>query len=133
MMKARQLGELLAQFIAAKTGVKADRYRDQHSLIDELYRARAIQPEIKSLFHTIRMEGNDAIHAMQGSEGQAITLLRHLRKVAVWTFRAYVNGNAKLGSFAPPTPKPDTSGEACLLYTSPSPRDQRGSRMPSSA
>ena len=24
-------------------------------------------------------------------------------------------------------------GEACLLYTSPSPRDQRGSRMPSSA
>ena len=26
-----------------------------------------------------------------------------------------------------------TWGEACLLYTSPSPRDQRGSRMPSSA
>ena len=24
-------------------------------------------------------------------------------------------------------------GKACLLYTSPSPRDQRGSRMPSSA
>ena len=26
-----------------------------------------------------------------------------------------------------------TLAEACLLYTSPSPRDQRGSRMPSSA
>ena len=26
-----------------------------------------------------------------------------------------------------------TAGYACLLYTSPSPRDQRGSRMPSSA
>ena len=26
-----------------------------------------------------------------------------------------------------------TSGKPCLLYTSPSPRDQRGSRMPSSA
>ena len=25
------------------------------------------------------------------------------------------------------------AAEACLLYTSPSPRDQRGSRMPSSA
>ena len=25
------------------------------------------------------------------------------------------------------------AGKACLLYTSPSPRDQRGSRMPSSA
>ena len=27
----------------------------------------------------------------------------------------------------------DTHIHACLLYTSPSPRDQRGSRMPSSA
>ena len=26
-----------------------------------------------------------------------------------------------------------TEGMVCLLYTSPSPRDQRGSRMPSSA
>ena len=27
----------------------------------------------------------------------------------------------------------DSNSESCLLYTSPSPRDQRGSRMPSSA
>ena len=27
----------------------------------------------------------------------------------------------------------DLDAEGCLLYTSPSPRDQRGSRMPSSA
>ena len=27
----------------------------------------------------------------------------------------------------------DTQQQVCLLYTSPSPRDQRGSRMPSSA
>ena len=35
------------------------------------------------------------------------------------------------------TQRPDTMpshpGQICLLYTSPSPRDQRGSRMPSSA
>ena len=29
--------------------------------------------------------------------------------------------------------KSDDGGRICLLYTSPSPRDQRGSRMPSSA
>ena len=33
-------------------------------------------------------------------------------------------------AFTPPT---WTVRKACLLYTSPSPRDQRGSRMPSSA
>ena len=30
-------------------------------------------------------------------------------------------------------PTPYATGKVCLLYTSPSPRDQRGSRMPSSA
>ena len=34
---------------------------------------------------------------------------------------------------APPPLAPRVLGEDCLLYTSPSPRDQRGSRMPSSA
>ena len=34
-----------------------------------------------------------------------------------------------LGDKSPPTDVIDT----CLLYTSPSPRDQRGDRMPSSA
>ena len=29
--------------------------------------------------------------------------------------------------------KEDTARDTCLLYTSPSPRDQRGYRMPSSA
>ena len=32
-----------------------------------------------------------------------------------------------------PQVKNDSEDTACLLYTSPSPRDQRGSRMPSSA
>ena len=34
---------------------------------------------------------------------------------------------------AKPEAKPSGSKRTCLLYTSPSPRDQRGSRMPSSA
>ena len=33
----------------------------------------------------------------------------------------------------PAEPEPEPEPEPCLLYTSPSPRDQRGSRMPSSA
>ena len=32
-----------------------------------------------------------------------------------------------------PVGTPAKEGKDCLLYTSPSPRDQRGSRMPSSA
>ncbi len=113
MIKVRQLGELLAQVVAAKNGIRSDsRQKDQRSLIDELYRSRAIPAEIQTLFHTIRMDGNDANHAMKGHEGQAITLLRHARKIAVWYFRSYVNGNIKLGSFVPPLATADTGDEA---------------------
>ena len=40
---------------------------------------------------------------------------------------------AALSSPAPSQVSPAASPAPCLLYTSPSPRDQRGSRMPSSA
>ena len=43
-------------------------------------------------------------------------------------------GSGKLTSFGKELPDQIIEvGIACLLYTSPSPRDQRGSRMPSSA
>ena len=41
--------------------------------------------------------------------------------------RATMDGPGQI----PPSPQP--APNSCLLYTSPSPRDQRGSRMPSSA
>ena len=116
MMKVRQLGELLAQFVASKSGVLSDREKDQRALIDDLFRSTSITPEIKNLFHVVRMEGNTAIHALQGTEGQAITLLRHVRNIAVWTFRSYVNGNAKLGGFVPPVPTNDTGKELSLIH-----------------
>ena len=113
MIKVLQLGELLAQFVAAKNGIwSGSRKKDQRTLIDELYRARGITAEIQSLFHTVCMEGNDANHAMKGHEGQAITLLRHARKVAVWAYRSYMTDNLKLGGFRPPLPKADTGKEA---------------------
>ncbi|OED43450.1 type I restriction-modification system endonuclease [Chromatiales bacterium (ex Bugula neritina AB1)] len=113
MIKVRQLGELLAKFVAAKSGVQTGgQHYGQRDLIDDLFRARAIPAEIKTLFHTIRMEGNGANHAMEGHQGQAITLLRHARNVAVWFYRSHVDGNRKLGGFSPPVPTADTSQEA---------------------
>ena len=41
--------------------------------------------------------------------------------------------NFKLRKGMPVGVKVTLRGDSCLLYTSPSPRDQRGSRMPSSA
>ena len=42
-------------------------------------------------------------------------------------------GITEFPQIAQVTPNFDVRSDDCLLYTSPSPRDQRGSRMPSSA
>jgi len=103
MMKSRQLGELLAQSTAAKYGLQSGGERvDQHTLLGDLSRLGALPSEVKDLFHEVRKAGNQANHAMQGDQGRAITLLRHVRKIAVWYYRSHHNGNAKLGAFSPP-------------------------------
>ena len=112
MLKVRQLGELLAQTTAARFGIQPDSRGDQRSLIDDLYRRRALPPEIKNLFHEIRMEGNQANHQMQGDQGKAITMLRFVRKISVWYFRTHHNSNVKIGPFSPPIAKRDTDAES---------------------
>ena len=60
-------------------------------------------------------------------DGQGLNLVVTASGSKQWVLRTMVNGKRKdigLGGYPTVT---------CLLYTSPSPRDQRGSRMPSSA
>lgn len=115
MIKVRQLGELLAQLVAAKFGIETtldSKPKDQRTLIDDLFRSQALPAQIKNLFHEIRKEGNQANHSMTGDQGRAITLLRFARQASVWFYRTYHNQSAKLGPFVPPVPKQDTSQES---------------------
>ena len=47
--------------------------------------------------------------------------------------QVYVGGSSYRHRIPSPFEMPERQQSLCLLYTSPSPRDQRGSRMPSSA
>ena len=66
--------------------------------------------------------------------------MKHLYLAGLISLFAVSNAWAQTGKddivdFGEPQPLTivTADGEHCLLYTSPSPRDQRGSRMPSSA
>ena len=65
-----------------------------------------------------------ALSQVPGDDDAAEALNAPLRRIEV-----------VVGDLAEPDPAwaLDTVVNTCLLYTSPSPRDQRGSRMPSSA
>ena len=58
-----------------------------------------------------------------------------LKRTAAWAYPVIDIGCASVGvcNGLVSALKPESAFNFCLLYTSPSPRDQRGSRMPSSA
>ena len=62
----------------------------------------------------------------QGDKKQSLTSAQR-SGAAVSQQRQFATANKSVGGHGP------MGTSACLLYTSPSPRDQRGSRMPSSA
>ncbi len=115
IMKIRQLGELLAQLVASKYGINTthdSRAKDQRTLLDDLFRSRALPADIKNLFHEIRKEGNQANHRVKGDQGRAITVMRYARQAAVWYYRTHVDRRSKLGPFVPPLPSHDASEES---------------------
>ena len=65
---------------------------------------------------------NEALDALNTSDGLKLSVASSFYETAPW-------GVEDQASFL----NVCAIGETCLLYTSPSPRDQRGSRMPSSA
>ena len=48
-------------------------------------------------------------------------------------FNDLINDLKEITGYDAVSLQPNSGAQGCLLYTSPSPRDQRGSRMPSSA
>ena len=67
-----------------------------------------------ALTEALRAAGEDAANAVYTSDGETLPLLQHA---------VHMESLDKVKLLL----------RDCLLYTSPSPRDQRGSRMPSSA
>ena len=87
--------------------------------------ARVLNQIANGTVPTFRSAGLEQtiINIVNGPDGRKLTSTNR-RKVRDFTLRA-----AKMFSDSLQTLR----AQACLLYTSPSPRDQRGSRMPSSA
>ena len=85
--------------------------------------------ELKSILNLL--DSKEAFDEISTWDGHKPTPLLSLKDIALQTGvkKIYYKDESSrfgLGSFK-------ALGGTCLLYTSPSPRDQRGSRMPSSA
>ena len=122
-LKERNVKIVSSGDIAAAAGIKASQFRKDLSYLGEFgiqglgYPVEALFSRITSIMQLDRRRRVALLGA--GNLGSALGNFPGFSK---WGFDlAYIfdTSNSKIGT--------------CLLYTSPSPRDQRGSRMPSSA
>lgn len=104
LIKLRQLGEALAQNIAARCGIDFDDYTSQADLLYKINRELRLDSEIRNLFHTLRIEGNKATHQFQTRHGEAMNGLKLARELSIWFHKTYGTKSAhfKHGAFIPP-------------------------------
>lgn len=105
LIKLRQLGEALAQDLASRAGIEFDTTTTQSDLLYKLSREIQLDQNIRSLFHTLRVEGNRATHEFRTHHREAMDGLKVARALAIWYHQSFSkNAHAfKPGPFVTPT------------------------------
>lgn len=104
LIKLRQLGEAFAKDLAGRAGISVDERTSQADLIFQLSRELRLDPQIRELFHVLRVEGNKATHGFATQHREAMDGLKVARELAVWYHRAFGRNaaNFKPGPFVAP-------------------------------
>ncbi len=104
LIKLRQLGEALAQDLASRAGIEFDATTTQSDLLYKLSREIQLDQNIRSLFHTLRVEGNKATHEFRTQHREAMDGLKVARALAIWYHQCFgKNAHAfKPGPFVTP-------------------------------
>lgn len=111
LLKLRQLSELLAQLVAAKTGQLVAPEETQFDLLHRLQDSGILPREIHQLFSEVRRTGNAASHSLEGDHRGALSALKLTWQLSLWYHRTFKNPSYKSGPFIPPAPPKDESEE----------------------
>ncbi|MCA9686876.1 MAG: hypothetical protein KC457_32220, partial [Myxococcales bacterium] len=103
LSKLRRFGELVAQATAAEADVSVGRSVRQIDLLRRLGDRGVLEPELLLLFDGLRLIGNTAVHEDSGSSEDALQQLRIAHELAVWFYRAYIDGDFKPSPFKTPS------------------------------
>lgn len=96
LIKMRQLGEALAQSIAARVGVACGQEVRQIDLLRELDFTLRLEQRVKDAFHTLRKLGNEASHDITSSNHRdALRALQVGYALSIWFHRSFGGDKAK--------------------------------------
>ncbi len=111
LISVRQFGEVLAQLVAARSGLLSDARETQADLLRRLRVDGNYPRSVLDLFHQIRIHGNPATHQGEGDHATALACLKMARQLAIWFYRTFDDHNLKAGPFQPPRPPIDATAE----------------------
>lgn len=89
IVKLRMFTEQIVDYIYAYDNLEEPEENSFFNKLKLLERAGLIQNEIEDIFHTLRIEGNKAVHESLDSTETAETLLSLSHKLAVWFMQVY--------------------------------------------
>ena len=101
LMKLRQFGEALAQYLAADNGILFDEETTQADLLRELRSRLALDRTVMDLFHVLRKEGNNAIHQFSTSHSEAKKGLQAAWELAKWFHRSFSSQPVAIPAYQP--------------------------------
>jgi type I restriction enzyme R subunit len=111
LLKLRQLTEILAQTIAARSGLYTAPEETQYELIRRLQDTGVVPREVRQLFDQVRTVGNAASHALKDDHGSALSSLKLCWQLSLWYHRTFTDSSFKSGPFMPPAAPVDESLE----------------------
>jgi type I restriction enzyme, R subunit len=94
LIKMRQLSEALAKDIASRLSIASYSYTNQIELIYQIDKKLTLDSIVKDMFHTLRKNGNKAVHEFSTNHKQAVDALRLGYKLAIWYHRAFGNDDS---------------------------------------
>jgi type I restriction enzyme, R subunit len=111
LMTVRRFGEVLAQLVAAGSGLFTDAGEPQADLLRRLRVDGNYPRNVLDLFHQLRLAGNAAVHDHEGDHATALSCLKMARQLGIWFYRTFVDRNLKTGPFQPPCAPADATAE----------------------
>lgn len=111
LITVRQFGEVLAQLVAAGSGLFTDAIEPQADLLRRLRVDGNYPRNVLDLFHQLRIAGNAAIHNHKGDHATALACLKMARQLGIWFYRTFVDSDFKAGPFQPPRSPRDATAE----------------------
>ncbi len=83
LIKMRQFGEAIAQDLATRCGIIFDERVSQSDLLYQVSRELSLDPDIRNVFHALRIAGNKAAHQFRTQHKEALEGLKLGRSLAV--------------------------------------------------